>query len=142
MATTTNTNGIPSRLSPGTHPETNSSHPDPEVTPRTTRRKYKAQYKLEVLRKLDQLDRDGGGAYLRSEGLYWSIVTQWRKERDDAYLASLKGKKRGPKPAKPDTVRLRLDNDQLKKELERARLVIDVQKKVLSMSELLATLND
>lgn len=142
MATTTITNGFTSTPSLGTRPDTTSTHPDPEVTPRATRREYKAEFKLEVLRKLDQLDRDGCGAYLRSEGLYWSIVTLWRKERDDAYIASLKGKKRGPKGSSSDTAQLKLDNSQLKKELERARLVIDVQKKVLSMSELLATLSD
>lgn len=142
MATTTNTNGFTSTPSPDTRPDTTSTHPNPEVTPRGKRRKYKADFKLEVLRKLDQLDRDGSGAYLRSEGLYWSIVTLWRKERDDAYIASLKCKKRGPKASAPDTAQLKLDNSQLKKELERARLVIDVQKKVLSMSELLATMKD
>jgi len=134
MATITSSNGT----TKSQQQAVDSGYPNPEVSPSAGRRKYSAPFKVEVLQKLDHLGRDESGAYLRSEGLYWSIVTQWRRERDEAYLASLGGKKRGPKPAASETAQLKADNEQLKIELERSRLVIDMQKKVLSISEIFA----
>jgi transposase-like protein len=38
------------------------------------------------------------GAILRREGLYSSLLSTWRRQRDEGTLGALKPKKRGPKP--------------------------------------------
>ena len=62
------------------------SDPDPEVPERATRRRYPAKYKLEILAEYEALDRDGKGALLRREGLYTSLISAWRKQRDRGAL--------------------------------------------------------
>ena len=57
--------------------------PDPEVRP--ARQVYPAAYKLKVLAELDAADsKSERGEILRREGLYWSVVSEWRKQRDAA----------------------------------------------------------
>lgn len=71
----------------------------------------------------------------RREGIYASMLATWRRQRDEAEQAALQPRKRGPKP---DPVRaevrqilqLQEENARLRAELERAHLVIDVQKKL------------
>jgi transposase-like protein len=69
---------------------------------------------------------------LRSEGLYSSYLTDWRREHDQGALAAM-SKKRGRKPRrdpKDDEVeRLRRENARLKDRLERAETIIEIQKK-------------
>src|SRR5664279_791545 len=60
--------------------------PDPQVPERASRRTYPAQYKLDVLAEYDRLDKDGKGALMRREGLYSSLLTEWRRQRDRAAL--------------------------------------------------------
>jgi hypothetical protein len=63
--------------------------PDPEVPERAKRRSYRARYKVEILAEYDGLDRDGKGALLRREGLYSSLISEWRKQRDKGALDAL-----------------------------------------------------
>jgi transposase-like protein len=103
--------------------------PDPQVPERATRRTYTAKYKLEVLAEYEAADRAGKGALLRREGLYTSLIAEWRKQRDRGALAALSAT-RGPKPADPvarEAERLRVENARLQGELDTARKVIDVQ---------------
>jgi transposase len=72
---------------------------------------------------------------LRHEGLYYTHLATWRRQREEGSLIGLTPKRRGPKPD-PDR-ELRLRNIQLEKEnrrladrLEKAELIIDVQKKI------------
>jgi transposase len=112
--------------------------PDPEVSAIPRRRSFTADYKLEVLKQVDACkDRPGAvGELLRREGLYSSHLTVWRKERDRGALDAL-GKKRGRKPSRnplaDEIERLRRENLELKRRLEQAEVIIDVQKKVASM---------
>ena len=53
--------------------------PDPQVPERARRRQYSAAYKLKILAEYERLDRDGKGALLRREGLYTSLVSEWRR---------------------------------------------------------------
>ena len=121
-----------------------TTRPDPEVVPQAKRRRFSAQYKQDILRRSDACTQAGElGALLRREGLYYSHLTTWRRQRDDGSLAGLAPKKRGRKPD-PDR-EMRLRNAQLEKEnrrlankLEKAELIIEVQKKVarlLSMDQ-------
>ena len=64
--------------------------PDPEVPKRAKRaRSYSARYKAEILAEYETLDREGKGALLRREGLYTSLLSEWRKQRDRGVLQAL-----------------------------------------------------
>jgi transposase len=64
--------------------------PDPEVPERAKRpRSYSARYKAEILAEYETLDREGKGALLRREGLYTSLLSEWRKQRDRGALQAL-----------------------------------------------------
>jgi transposase len=66
-----------------------------EVSSKTTRRVFTAEYKQKILREADACagQHGGIGALLRREGIYWSHLTAWRKEA----RAGLEAKRRGPK---------------------------------------------
>lgn len=73
--------------------------PDPQVPERATRRTYTAKYKRDVLAEYDACDRAGKGALLRREGLYTSLITAWREQRDRGALeAPVRPALRRPRP--------------------------------------------
>ena len=103
-------------------------------------RRYSARYKLRILGEYEQLDKAGKGALLRREGLYTSLISEWRKQRDRGALEAL-GRPRGPTPAAPaarEAARLRADNERLERELAKARRVIQVQGKLSALLDELA----
>jgi transposase len=113
-----------------------SARPDPEVLPQAKRRRYSAKYKLDILNRTDALADTGRvGALLRREGLYYTHLTTWRRQREEGTLTGLAPKKRGPKPD-PDrelrrrNIQLEKENRRLADRLEKAELIIDVQKKI------------
>ena len=80
---------------------------------------------------------------MRREGVYSSSLSTWRRQRETADLAALAPQKRGPKadPARVDAqhiAQLTRERDQLRVELNKAQLVIEVQKKVTALLNLLA----
>lgn len=116
---------------------TTSGHPDPEVTEKARRRRFSARYKLEILEKADRCRSGTGelGALLRREGLYSSHLSKWRAQRSRGELQGLAPKKRGRKesPSKAENKeaeRLRRENARLVEDLEKARTIIEVQKKL------------
>ncbi|GAA5039833.1 transposase [Actinopolymorpha pittospori] len=115
--------------------------PDPQVPERATRRTYTAKYKAGILAEYDRLDRDGRGALMRREGLYSSLISEWRKQRDKGALEAL-GKTRGRPavdPVEADNAALRAQVAKLQAELETSRRVIEVQGKLSALLEQLAT---
>ena len=115
--------------------------PDPEVPERAKRRRYPAGYKLEILAEYESLDRDGKGALLRREGLYTSLLSEWRKQRDRGALAGLAAKPGRPPvdPVERENARLRRQVERLEDDLGKARKVIEVQGKLSALLEELAT---
>ena len=113
---------------------------DPEVSAKVSFRRYPASYKLEILREADRCTKPGEtGALLRREGLYSSLLSCWRRQREASELTGLTGKKRGRDGAAREKLaaeikRLRRENLVLEGRLRKAEVVIDIQKKV---SELL-----
>ena len=105
--------------------------PDPEVPERAARRRFSAEDKLRILSETDKAPAGTISSVLRREGIYSSQLTTWRQQRKDGSIAGL-SKKRGPKPdaVAAENTKLRRENARLRKDLEDARLVIDVQKKV------------
>jgi transposase len=97
--------------------------PDPEVPERPRPpRTYPAAYKLRILGEDEQLDKAGQGALLRREGLYTSLISEWRKQRDKGALAAFTAP-RGRPPVDPlqrENARLQRENATLRDQLERA----------------------
>ena len=107
-----------------------------EVIAKATRRRYTAEYKLRVLREVDDCTRHGEvGALLRREGLYSSNLTAWRKQRERGELEGLAQKRRGPLPRErnplADKVKaLEREAARLRARAERAEGLVELQKKV------------
>jgi len=95
-----------------------------------------AEYKLRILEEADRCQESGEvGALLRREGLYSSLLSTWRQQREEGSLSGLEPKKRGrkTKPKSPLTKRLaelERENRKLRERLEQAETIIEVQKKV------------
>jgi transposase-like protein len=118
------------------------TEPDPEVPERARGpRRYSARYKAQILEEYQGLDKAAKGALLRREGLYTSLISEWRKQRDRGALQAL-AKPAGRQPADPrdqQVARLRKENQRLAGELAKARKVIEVQGKLSALLEQLAT---
>jgi len=114
-----------------------ASSPDPEVPAKPERRKFSAEDKTRILEETDRAVEHGGiGAILRREGIYSSTLHGWRKERDAAVRKAF-SQKRGPQtkrnPLFSENEKLRRQNQRLQEELEKAHIIIDVQKKVAKL---------
>lgn len=112
--------------------------PDPEVEMRAKRRQFSAQDKLRILNEADSCRESGQvGALLRREGIYWSYLTDWRRELENGQLQGLQARKRGrPRDEQSREVReLRSENEQLKAQLAQAELIISAQKKLAQALE-------
>lgn len=110
----------------------NGRFPDPEVSPKAKRRRFSAAYKLKILAEVDKSPGQIG-AILRREGLYSSHITTWRRQRHDGSVNALAAKRRGPKgksEAELEVERLKRENARLLRELEKAQILIDAQKKL------------
>jgi transposase-like protein len=109
--------------------------PDPEVPEKASRRRFTAEYKARIVREADRCTRPGEiGSLLRREGLYSSHLTTWRKQRERGALKELAPKKRGRKPEPQNPLakqvkRLERENERLRKDLHRAELLLEIQKK-------------
>ena len=113
--------------------------PDPEVTGRAARRRFTAEYKRRILRAADACSRGEQGALLRREGLYSSLLNEWRRQRERGEIAALAPKKRGrkgktPHPLEIENQQLRKEIDRLRRRLQRTETILEIQKKA---SELL-----
>jgi len=107
--------------------------PDPEVPARVQRRRFSAEYRLRILTQADACKKPGEvGALLRREGLYSSLLTNWRRQRDTGALREMRGRRRGPKPrpVDPRVTQLEAENRRLQRKLQRAETIITLQKKV------------
>jgi len=113
-----------------------------EVLERPQRRHFSAAYKLKIIKEADRLVGTGQiGAMLRREGLYASYLDKWRIQRDNGALSGLRAKRRGPKPSESRQSRkeiegLRRQNESLKKKLQKAEALIDIQKKVSALLQM------
>jgi transposase-like protein len=115
--------------------------PDPEVPAKARSRQYSASYKAKILAEYEELDKAGKGALLRREGLYTSLISAWRAQRDQGALAAL-AKPAGRPQADPkdrENAKLRKEVERLTAELDKARKVIDVQGKLSALLGQLAT---
>jgi transposase-like protein len=108
-----------------------------EVTEKPERRRFTVEYKADILRRTDAVELGSGelGELLRKEGLYSSILSVWRRQRDAGVIAGLASQKRGRKAKRRDPVtveneKLRRELAQVRQRLEQAEIIIEVQKKI------------
>jgi len=136
-ATGMNGMDVPNKFSPPT--ESAVKPPNPEVSQIAKRRRFSADYKLNILRQADACSEMGEvSALLRREGLYASHLSVWRRQRDAGSLQALKPKTRGRKPAQKnpladENARQQREIKRLQLRLKKAEIIIDVQKKVSEM---------
>jgi transposase len=108
-------------------------------TPTKDRRSWPAEYKLRILAEIDQAaatgERGQVGEICRREGLYSSLISTWRDQRDAGALEGLRDRKPGPKadPARSELVRLRAENTRLAERLATAEELIDAQGKAFAL---------
>ena len=125
----------------GRHAEPVAEPDEPEVPERASRRTYTAQDKLRILAEYERRDRDGKGALLRREGWYSSLISEWRKQRDQGALQALASAPGRPPndTREPELARLRRENARLQADLAKAHKVIEVQGKLSALLEQRAT---
>jgi transposase len=138
--TTTIDRVTPTRQDAGTMDDPTA--PDPQVLERSAgRRQFSAKYKTRILAEYDALDKAQRGALLRREGLYSSLITTWRQQRDRGAEAAL-GRPPGRQKADPrdrEIARLKRENERLAAELDKQRRVVEIQGKLSALLEELAT---
>lgn len=110
-----------------------NNKPNPEVQPKAERRRFSAEYKRRMVAEAEQCQYGELGSLLRREGLTYTQIGKWRTAHATGTLV----KKRGPvaNPNRAEMKRLEAENARLKKQLERAELIIDAQKKLARLLE-------
>lgn len=100
------------------------------------RRVFTAEYKLAILAEYDGCTESGQkGALLRREGLYSSLITDWRRQHRQGLLKAALGRSDAGRPSLQDVSRLRAENERLRTKLAQAEAIIDVQGKVHALLE-------
>ncbi len=105
---------------------------------RAKRRTFEAGFKLRVLEEWDRADAPERSAILRREGIYSSVISDWKRQKREGRLVEDQGARTpsgrgGPSYAEVD--RLRRENEKLQAELAKAKFVIEVQGKVTALLE-------
>lgn len=102
------------------------------------RRVFTAEYKLAILAEYDACSESGEkGAILRREGLYSSLITDWRRQHRQGLLKAAVGRSDGGRggPSLSEVAKLRAENERLRNKLAQAEVIIDVQGKVHALLE-------
>ena len=114
-------------------PSTDASRPDPEVLEKAKRRQFSAEYKLGIVEEANACQEPGQiAALLRREGLYSSLLSEWRRARREGSLKAL-AKPRGPQGRGRDPVTV--ENEQLRKEIARLRQRLKQTETILSIQK-------
>jgi transposase len=106
------------------------------------RRSWPATYKLEILAEIDAADRGEIGEIMRREGLYSSLISEWRKQRDRGALEGLRDRKPGPAgkdPVKAELARLREENAELRDHVATCEELIGAQGKAFALLQTIST---
>lgn len=102
------------------------------------RRVFSPEYKLAILAEYDSCSESGEkGAILRREGLYSSLITDWRRQHRQGLLKAALGRSDAGRggPTLSELNKLRAENERLRKKLAQAEVVIEVQGKVHALLE-------
>lgn len=116
-----------------------------EIEASSRKRQYSLAYKKKIVAMAAACKAPGElGALLRREGLASSTVHLWRVAEANGTLCASRKRKRGPEKSLSDEKReqmkkLERENASLKKRLEQAEAIIDLQKKIAKILNLGAT---
>jgi len=121
-------------------PSAASAAPDPEVAAIGKRRQFSSAEKRRILGAADHCKKPGElGALLRKEGIYSSMLSNWRKQRTRGEFRSeaaapKRGRKADPAVAAAHkTQQLQREIDRLRRRLAQAQEIIEVQKKLCTL---------
>ena len=109
---------------------------EPTDIKRAARRRYSREDKLRILRLVEACKERGQvGAILRREGLYYSTLRDFQKQRANGRLEpggqkDIEAVRAELTADKARIAELEAQNRQLKRQLQQAEIVIDVQKKL------------
>ena len=112
---------------------------DVQVVAKPRRRTYTVEYKRRILKEADACTAPGAiGALLRREGLYSSLLVEWRRARGRGELAALTPRKRGRKPTPVDPrdrkiTELERQLAQMTGRAERAEALVEAQKNLAAL---------
>jgi transposase-like protein len=125
---------LETKPSNGVAPEKAARSRDREVLEKPKRRRFTTEDKLRILRDADACAPGTVGAVLRREGIYSSHLAAWRQARDrgDFDTTSLRKRAKGKvdvQASKRRIADLERENRKLHRRLERAELILDIQKK-------------
>ena len=109
-----------------------------EVLEKPQRRRFTTEEKLRVLRETDACAPGTIGAVLRREGLYSSLLSAWRLARDRGDLEPGTLRRRAKSKGEYEASRRRIaelerENRKLQRRLQRAELIVDIQKKAAGL---------
>jgi len=130
------------RFGPTVVPAVDDGKPDPEVIAKTTRRRLTSTYKLKVLDQVDSLREAGNGAigaYLRKEGIYYSMVHNWTKQREQGLLdhhSASRANQKSRENILAENKRLRRKLEQTERRLQKTELLVELQKKLSAFMEM------
>ena len=106
----------------------------PAVPPRPKRRTFSAAFKARIVEEADACTQPGEiGALLRREGLYSSLLAEWRRQYRAGALQAFTESRRGPKVnglSSRQKSRYERKIAALETRLRQAETIIEVQKKV------------
>ena len=109
---------------------------EPDQITRASRRRYTKEDKLRILRLVEAASERGQiGAILRREGIYYSTLRDFQQQRakgrlDVGYERDKQAANNELAADKKRIAELEAHNRQLKRKLDQAEIIIDVQKKL------------
>ena len=110
-----------------------------QKTERPALKRYSVEEKRRILRLVDAAaDSHQVGAILRREGLYYSTLRGFREQQAKGLLepgaaARERDRRTQSQGQERELARLTRENERLRRQLEDARTIIDVQKKVAQL---------
>jgi transposase len=109
-----------------------------EIPERPKRRKFSLAEKRRIVAAADACEPGTLGMLLRREGIYSSLLSTWRKQRDrgDFDVATLRkrsSQKSGAQALQRRNAALEVENRKLNRRLQRAELILDIQKKAAGL---------
>ena len=112
--------------------------PGPRAGGPTSRRSFTSAQKLDHIAAYEAaMTKGDGGAYLRANGLYSSLMCEWRRQRDAGVLAGKKpGEKIGRLSAEQaEIARLRRQIDKAERQLATTEVALEIMGKARELLE-------
>jgi transposase len=111
---------------------------DSEVPERPKRRRFPIAEKRRIVAAADACLPGTIGALLRREGIYSSLLARWRRQRDGGNLDAVTLRQRSWEKSEGQALQrrnaeLEVENRRLTRRLERAQLILDIQKKAAGL---------